>query len=134
MDAAFGGQCAQTIQVEEAQLLGKSSSIRDMGGGVEAHQDVGEVRQGLDAAGVAGGDHGVEGCEVLSGLLVANEKEVLSPESHDTQSRFAAIVVWGDPDITDKASQGLPVLQSIPNGLAHLPFGGCRLRCSASQM
>ena len=49
--------------------------------GTDAAEDVGEIGDGLDGVGFAGGGEGVEAGDVGAGLLVPHEEKVLTAES-----------------------------------------------------
>jgi len=59
---------------------------------LDAEQDVGEVLDGVDAVDLAGGYQRVEAGQVLTGLVVPNEEEVLSSEGGDAERPFRRIM------------------------------------------
>jgi hypothetical protein len=58
-----------------------------------AHEDIGEVGEGVDVVGLAGSDERVQTREVLASLIVADEEIVLAPESGGSQGALRGIVV-----------------------------------------
>jgi len=57
--------------------------------GLHPQEDVAKIDLGVDSMSLAGGYEGVQAGQVLAGLFVANEEEVLASEGGDAQCPFA---------------------------------------------
>lgn len=77
---------------------------------VHASEDVGEVVDGVDAVLLARGDERVEHGEVVTGVLVAEEKVVASAERYAAERSLSDIVVWWDGGEAQEATMLADVL------------------------
>jgi len=59
---------------------------------LDAEENVGEVGDGVDAVHLAGGDERVEAGQVLAGVIVSDEEEVLSSECGDTEGALGGVM------------------------------------------
>ena len=75
--AELGGFCG--IPAIGEQLV---DAISGMGADAEHH--VAQVFDGIDGVGLAAGDEGIETRDVLAGVFVADEEEVLPAERDDS--------------------------------------------------
>ena len=80
---------------------------------LDARDDVGEVGEGVDAAGLAGGDEGIEAGDAHPGLDVANEEEVLPAESDPPERALGRVVVERYACVVEKAAELAPLLERV---------------------
>jgi hypothetical protein len=62
---------------------------------LETHEHIGEVSDGVHSVRFAGGDERVQPSEVLAGLVVSDEEEILSSKCRYPQRVLGSVVVWG---------------------------------------
>src|SRR6185295_9758720 len=82
-------------------------------------EDVSEVGDRVHAVGFAGGDERVEAGDVVPGIFVPDEEEVLSSEGDNAKGGLAAVVVWRQLGIVEESVERLPVLQRVADRRAH---------------
>jgi hypothetical protein len=63
--------------------------------GLHADEHIGEVVDGVDAVGLAGGDERAEAGQVLARLVVADEQEVLLPSAQVRSALSEALLSMG---------------------------------------
>lgn len=88
-----------------------------------AGEDVGEVRDRIDAVFFAGRDESVEDRQVVARLLVADKEEVGAPESHPAQTGLSHVVVRRDGRVAEKSAELAEVAKQVANGSSHARAG-----------
>src|SRR5512135_3730269 len=86
---------------------------------VDPRQDVGDVRDRVDAVLLAARDQRVENGEVVTLLLVAHEEEVLAAERNASKRRLRNVVIGWNRREAEKSSQLAEVPKDVADRTAH---------------
>src|SRR5687768_4456657 len=80
---------------------------------LDARDDVGEIGEGVDAAGLAGRDEGVQAGDAHAGLDVADKEEVLAAERYPSQRAFGRVVVERHACVLEEAAELTPLVERV---------------------
>ena len=91
--------------------------------GLHADQDVLEIGHRVDVLESTCGDDGLEDGEVLTGVGVTNEEEILAPGGDDSEFALGQVVVERNGRIGEEVLEGHALVLGVGQRLAHVGLG-----------